>query len=783
MPIAWLIAALWPLLGRRLFGHDRLPPVGDVMIVLGTLSLPQFAAGIQVLPFVTNHGFNVDAENGLRFATVASLLLAAAFVGLLWRPRVWLIAAAAFFVPFVLLFTTFFTNQPGPWTDVFWQAKGGFFSGIWGSLDYWLDQQDVRRGNQPNYYYALLTPLYEFLPLLLASAAPAGSPCAAIPCAAGSSSGPPASSSASRSPARRCPGSRPTSSYHSPSLPPSPSPAPSTPSTSRDRRWLTAAATALLTGLAVFLVVEADATLPRLLGWAVLAGLLGWLVASIGGGAKGVGRVALTIGVAALFSLTLRAGIIASFQNDDTPAELFVYTQTAPDIPELRDQIDAVAAESGLGLNLPIVVDNASGFAWPWAWYLRDYHSVSFAVADPDYEPPPGAVLLIADANVANIDPSGYAQSSYKHRWWFAETYRGLTFSSVVATLTSPDGLNGLGDFFINRRPLTAATSGSVGAVAFFPTDLAGFDGASAPAAPAPTPTLLGDGRIVVGRQGGARGELRRPADVFVDNAGAIWVADAGNGRLQKFDAEGRFLLATGRNIGGATALSEPWSVAVNEDGFVYVADTWNHRVLKFSPTLELVASWGRPATQPDPGPLELFGPRDIVLAADGTLWLTDTGNKRLVHYDRDGAPLGTYGGAGAAPGEFSEPVGLAFDGEGRLLVADAWNGRIQRLAPDLAAAVAFATGWTSRDAAAKPYLAVLADGRILASDPAQGALLLFDAAGAPLGAWHPAAGSRPLGVAALTTAASSSATSASASSRSSPPSWSIRSFARVRAR
>ncbi len=43
----------------------------------------------------------------------------------------------------------------------------GLASGMVGSLGYWLEQQGVRRGNQPQYYYLLImTPIYEFLPLL-----------------------------------------------------------------------------------------------------------------------------------------------------------------------------------------------------------------------------------------------------------------------------------------------------------------------------------------------------------------------------------------------------------------------------------------------------------------------------------------------------------------------------------------------------------------------------------------------------------------------------------------
>src|SRR5690606_6809455 len=71
-PFAWLIAAFWPLAGPRLrFGRESLPPIGDVLVVVGVLSLPQFAAGIQVLPFVGDRGYNVPEEDILRISTVA----------------------------------------------------------------------------------------------------------------------------------------------------------------------------------------------------------------------------------------------------------------------------------------------------------------------------------------------------------------------------------------------------------------------------------------------------------------------------------------------------------------------------------------------------------------------------------------------------------------------------------------------------------------------------------------------------------------------------------------
>src|SRR5690606_4282754 len=144
-----------------------LPPAGDVLVVMGTLSLPMFGAAVQVLPFVENDGYFADSEATLRVGTTLILIAVAASIGLLWRPRPWLLAAAAFYVRFVLPDTTCFTRLPALWTSGFWRGEGGFSTGIWGSLDYWLDQHHVQRGDQPVYYYSILTPLYEFLPLLL----------------------------------------------------------------------------------------------------------------------------------------------------------------------------------------------------------------------------------------------------------------------------------------------------------------------------------------------------------------------------------------------------------------------------------------------------------------------------------------------------------------------------------------------------------------------------------------------------------------------------------------
>ena len=85
----------------------------------------------------------------------APLMLMSLVIGLSWNRKRWLISAAIFHVIFAFFFTTVFTNIAGLGTGMIY------------SLGYWLEQQGVRRGSQPQYYYLLIImPTYEFLPIV-----------------------------------------------------------------------------------------------------------------------------------------------------------------------------------------------------------------------------------------------------------------------------------------------------------------------------------------------------------------------------------------------------------------------------------------------------------------------------------------------------------------------------------------------------------------------------------------------------------------------------------------
>ncbi|HWQ46527.1 MAG TPA: flippase activity-associated protein Agl23 [Longilinea sp.] len=122
----------------------------DMIVVVTSLILPLLSAFL-----ITLMGWDpLDYISGMpRIAFFLGLtFLFSAWIGFNWNISEWLKHAAIFYSVFIVLYTTFFTNGQG------------FFTGIIGSLGYWLSQQAVQRGNQPWYYYAgLELPIYEFL--------------------------------------------------------------------------------------------------------------------------------------------------------------------------------------------------------------------------------------------------------------------------------------------------------------------------------------------------------------------------------------------------------------------------------------------------------------------------------------------------------------------------------------------------------------------------------------------------------------------------------------------
>jgi YYY domain-containing protein len=209
---------------------------------------------------------------------------------------------------------------------------------------------------------------------------------------------------------------------------------------------------------------------------------------------------------------------------------------------------------------------------------------------------------------------------------------------------------------------------------------------------------------------------LREPRGAAVDGQGRIWIADFGHSRLRVFDANGGYLGGWGGRGGGEYGFKELCGIAIAGDA-MYVADTWNGRVQAFTTAGVLRASAG-----------ELYGPRGVAIAPDGRVWVTDTGNHRVVSYDPLLQDRQSYGKRGTGSGEFTSPIGIAAAPSGAIYVADAGNQRIQVLGPDGAFRGAFPVpGWAGN---AEPGLAVDSDGTLYATDPPAGLVLALDPSG-----------------------------------------------------
>jgi len=178
--------------------------------------------------------------------------------------------------------------------------------------------------------------------------------------------------------------------------------------------------------------------------------------------------------------------------------------------------------------------------------------------------------------------------------------------------------------------------------------------------------------RLIAGKEA----ELKIPAGVAVDDRGNVWISDTGNNRVRLLSSDGKIRTVTSQVL-------SPTGLVWDPRGFAYVAGANN--VFRVTATSSLA--------DPLAGSVGLWRePRALAIDSNGSLLVADAAANRVTRWvPTEGgriAPVAGSGEAGfdgdrpvaAVSARFDGPSGIALDGTGRILVADAGNHRVRIL-------------------------------------------------------------------------------------------------------
>jgi 6-bladed beta-propeller protein len=158
-----------------------------------------------------------------------------------------------------------------------------------------------------------------------------------------------------------------------------------------------------------------------------------------------------------------------------------------------------------------------------------------------------------------------------------------------------------------------------------------------------------------------------------IDRHNQVWIFNRGEDPVQVYTTDGEFVRTWGKGN-----FSNPHQIRIGPDGNVWVADFGLHIVQKYTPEGELLMTLGVRGEKGD-DQTHFNMPTDMAITPAGDIFVTDGyGNRRVVHFDKDGRFIKSWGGYGTGPGQFVLPHAIVVDSDGLLYVADRNSGRIQ---------------------------------------------------------------------------------------------------------
>ncbi len=218
----------------------------------------------------------------------------------------------------------------------------------------------------------------------------------------------------------------------------------------------------------------------------------------------------------------------------------------------------------------------------------------------------------------------------------------------------------------------------------------------------------LGDGGPAISAELSFALFLDLPSGIALDTSQNVYIADTGHHRVRRlYAATGVITTVAGSGASGSdgngtysgdggsailAGLAQPTAIAIDATNALYIADTHNHRIRQVAGgMITTVAGSGVAGFTGDGGQASsasLWRPLGVAIAADGTIYISDSENRRIrkvaagiiTTIAGDGS-IGAPGDGGAARNaHVSHPEGLAVGTNQNLVIADAHDYRVRAI-------------------------------------------------------------------------------------------------------
>ena len=164
------------------------------------------------------------------------------------------------------------------------------------------------------------------------------------------------------------------------------------------------------------------------------------------------------------------------------------------------------------------------------------------------------------------------------------------------------------------------------------------------------------------------------PRGVSVNSDGTIFICEL-DGGLRVRDKEGNEIESTIQQTIDSLEL-KPYDVSIGLNDQIVVLD-WSHdsfRVVMLNKEGELIKSFGSKGSQDG----QFYEPYGVGVDGEGRIIVSDTYNHRIQVFDNDGSFIRSFGYKGSAPGGFTCPTSVVVDGDGNIVISDCLNNRIK---------------------------------------------------------------------------------------------------------